>query len=154
MDWVGTALIVFGIAWAAGFGFAHVRAVGKAKAAESWPGTLGTIVSSEVAIEEDRDTDGDRTTWYVPRVVYTYTAGGRQHEGRRIRFGQLRFGSAKKAEAALAPYRAGGSAPVRYNPDDMAECVLETTKPGPVYLAMAAFGLVFAGFGLVWNSIG
>lgn len=154
MEWVGYALIVFGIAWAAAFGLAHVRAAGKAKAAESWPGTLAKIVSSEVAVEEDRDHDGDRTTWYVPRVVYAYAAGGRQLEGSRIRFGQLRFGNRKKAEAALAPYRAGGTAPVRYNPDDVEEAVLETTKPGPVYLVMAAFGLVFAGFGLVWTSLG
>ena len=153
MDWIGTALIVFGLLWAAGLGWAHARAAGKAKASESWPGTLGRIVSSDVVVEEDRDADGDRSTWYVPRVVYAYTAGGRQLEGGRIRFGQLRFASRAGAEKVLAPYPVGASPPVRFNPDDVGESVLETKKPGPTYLVMAVFGLLFVAFGLFWNSL-
>ena len=42
---------------------------------------------------------------------------------------------------------------VRYNPEDPEEAVLESRKPGPVYLIMAPFGLLFVGFGLYWNSI-
>jgi hypothetical protein len=42
---------------------------------------------------------------------------------------------------------------VRYNPDRPEECVLETRKPGPIYLVMAAFGLLFVGFGLFWDKL-
>lgn len=154
MEWIGVALIVFGLIWAGGFAFAHFRAAGKAKAAESWPTAAGTIVSCEVVEEESTDREGFTSTWYNPVVVYTYAAGGRTLEGRRLRFGNPRSGSRRKAEAALQPYRAGGSAPVRYNPDDTEECVLETRKPGPVYLVMAVFGLVFVAFGLFWTSLG
>jgi hypothetical protein len=30
--------------------------------------------------------------------------------------------------------------------------VLETSKPGPLYLVMALFGLLFIGFALFWLS--
>lgn len=79
--------------------------------------------------------------------------GGRQLQGRRIRFGQLRFGTRGKAEAALKPYGVGATPPVRYNPEDVEDSVLETTRPSPVTLLMAAFGLVFVAFGLFWNSL-
>ena len=63
----------------------------------------------------------------------------------RLRFGNVRSASRKKAEAALASYPAGGAISVRYNPANPEECVLESRKPGPAYLLMAAIGLfVFA----------
>lgn len=153
MAWIGYALIGFGLLWAGAFAWAHFRAAGKARAAESWPSASGTIVSAEIVEEESTDREGFTTTWYNPVVVYAYSAGGRTLEGRRLRFGNPRSASRGKAEAALRPYRAGGTVPVRYNPDDVGECVLETRKPGPVYLVMAVFGLAFVGFGLFWTSL-
>src|SRR5690349_2378769 len=150
MEYVGLGMLALGVLWVAGFGYAHFRAVGKAKAAESWPTAGGRVVSSEVVEEESRDRDGSTTTWYNPAVTYAYSAGGRELTGRRIRFGNYRFGSRKKAEAALAPYPAGASPIVRYNPESPEECVLETAKPGPIYLIMALFGFLFFGFGLFW----
>lgn len=153
MEFVGIGLILLGLVWAAAFGYAHFRAVGKAKAAESWPSTIARVVSCEVVEEESSDRHGHTTTWYNPVVVYSYTAGGREHQGRRLRFGNYRSGSRKKAEAALAPYPAGSAPSVRYNPDKPEECVLETSKPGPIYLVMAVFGLLFVAFGLFWDSL-
>lgn len=37
---------------------------------------------------------------------------------------------------------------VRYNPASPEECVLETRKPGPTYLLMAAVGIAFILFAL------
>jgi hypothetical protein len=150
MEYVGFGILALGIVWVAGFGYAHFRAVGKAKAAETWPTAIGRVVSSEVVEEESRDREGGTSTWYNPVVTYSYSAGGGELTGRRLRFGNYRFASRKKAEAALAPYPAGASATVRHNPADPAECVLETSKPGPLYLIMALFGFLFVGFGLVW----
>jgi Protein of unknown function (DUF3592) len=153
MDFVGIGLILLGLIWAAAFGYAHFRAVGKAKAAESWPSAAGRVVSCQVVEEESTDREGHSTTWYVPVVVYSYSAGGLELKGQRLRFGNYRSSSRKKAEAALAPYPEGSTPSVRYNPQRPEECVLETRKPGPIYLIMAVFGLLFVGFGLFWDSL-
>ena len=153
MEFIGIGLILLGLVWAAAFGYAHFRAVGKAKAAESWPSAVGRVLSCEVVEEESTDREGHTTTWYNPVVVYSYSAGGRELEGRRLRFGNYRSASRKKAEAALAPYAEGSAPAVRYNPERPEECVLETRKPGPIYLVMAVFGLLFVGFGLFWDSL-
>ena len=152
-QWIGTGFILLGLAWAGGFAFAHFRAAGKAKAAESWPSTLGRVISSEVRVEEGRDRDGDTTTWYNPVVTYSYSAGGRQLQGTRLRFGNPRSASRKKADAAIAPYAVGSSPAVRYNPENPEECVLETRKPSPIYLVMALFGLLFVGFGFMFSGL-
>jgi hypothetical protein len=78
-------------------------------------------------------------------VSYAYSAAGRDLQGSRLRFGNTRCSSRKKADAAIAAYPAGGTISVRYNPDKPEECVLESRKPGPTYLLMAAIGIfVFA----------
>ena len=153
MEYVGIGMLLLGIIWVAGFGWAHFRAVGKAKAAETWPTAAGRVLSSEVVEEESTDREGGTSTWYNPVVTYSYSAGGRELTSRRLRFGNYRFASRKKAEAALAPYPVGASPAVRYNPEKPEECVLETKKPGPIYLIMALFGLLFIGFGIFWRSM-
>ncbi|HEX8572947.1 MAG TPA: DUF3592 domain-containing protein [Allosphingosinicella sp.] len=153
MEYVGLALLALGVLWVAGFGYAHFRAVAKAKAAETWPTATGRIISCEVIEEESSDRDGGTTTWYNPVVTYAYTAGGRELTGRRLRFGNYRFAARRKAEAALAAYPVGASPAVRYNPERPEECVLETKRPGPIYLIMALFGLLFVGFGLFWDGL-
>ena len=153
MEYVGLGLVLLGLVWTAGFAWAHVRAVARAKAAETWPAAPGRVVASEVVEEESSDRDGGTTTWYNPVVTYTYSACGRELTGRRLRFGNYRSGSRKKAEAALAPYPVGATPLVRYNPERPEDCVLETRKPGPLYLVMALFGLLFIGFGLMWGSL-
>lgn len=152
MDYVGIGLLALGILWVAGFGWAHFRAVGKARAAQSWPTATGRVISSEVVEEESTDREGGTSTWYNPVVVYAYSAGGRELTGRRLRFGNYRSSSRRKAEAAIAAYPAGATPAVRYNPENPEECVLETTKPGPVYLIMALAGFLFIGFAIFWLS--
>ena len=153
MEWMGGLMLAVGLLWTAGFGYAHFRAVSKAKAAESWPTAMGKVSGCEVVEEESRDREGHTTTWYNPVVSYAFSVGGRQYESRRLRFGNYRSASRKKAEAALAGYCAGGTCNVRYNPQRPDECVLETRRPGPIYLVMGAFGLLFVAFGLFWNRL-
>ena len=152
MEYVGLGMLALGILWVAGFGYAHFRAVGKAKSAETWPTATGRVISSEVIEEESRDREGGTSTWYNPVVTYAYSAGGRQLTGRRLRFGNYRSANRRKAEAALAPYPVGGAPAVRYNPENPEECVLETSKPGPLNLVMALFGFLFIGFAIFWLS--
>jgi hypothetical protein len=153
MEYVGFGILLLGVIWVAGFGYAHFRAVGKAKAAETWPTATGQVISSEIVEEESRDREGGTSTWYNPVASYSYSAGGRELTGRRLRFGNYRCASRKKAEAVLAPYPAGATPTVRYNPQNPEECVLETSKPGPLYLIMALVGFLFIGFGLFWRSM-
>lgn len=152
MEYVGFGILLLGLIWVAGFGWAHYRAVGKAKAAETWPTATGRVVSSEVVEEESTDREGGTSTWYNPVVAYAYSAGGRELTGRRLRFGNYRSASRKKAEAAIAPYPPGATPAVRYNPENPEDCVLETRKPGPLYLIMALFGFAFIGFAIFWLS--
>ena len=154
MEWLGIGFVLLGLAWTGGFAWAHFRAAGKAKAAETWPTASGRIHSCTVVEEESTDREGHTSTWYNPVVAYSYSVGGRDLESTRLRFGNYRKASRRKAEAMLAPYAAGGLAAVRYNPERPEECVLETVKPGPVYLVMAVFGLLFVGFGLFSLSLG
>lgn len=149
MNMVAVAMILVGLIWVAAFAWAHYRAVGKAKAAESWPTVPGRVVSCRVDVEESSDNDGNTSTWYNPVVTYGYTVGDRELQGTRLRFGNYRSASHKKAEAALAPYAPGTAPTVRYNPAKPEECVLETTRPGPVYLLMAAVGLIFVVVGVL-----
>ena len=153
MEYVGFGLLLLGILWVAAFGWAHFRAAGKAKAAQTWPAAAGRLISSEVVEEESTDREGGTSIWYNPVVTYAYSAGGRELTGRRLRFGNYRSASRGKAEAALASYPAGATPMVRYNPDNPEECVLETVRPGPIYLIMALFGFLFIGFGLFWRSM-
>lgn len=148
-DGLVIGLVVLGLLWIAGFGWAHLRAVGKAKAAETWPTAVGTVNSAAVVEEESTDREGHTSTWYNPVVAYSYSVAGRTIESRRLRFGNYRRASRAKAEAMLSPYRPGGSVQVRYNPNAPEECVLETAKPGPVYALMALGGLVFVVVGLI-----
>jgi hypothetical protein len=153
MEWVGAGLLLVGVIWIAGFGYAHFRAVAKAKASESWPSATGRVVACDVVEEESTDREGNTTTWYNPVVNYAFDVGGREYRSQRLRIGNYRSSNRKKAEAMLAPYPAGSSPTVRYNPERPDECVLETRKPGPIYLVMAIFGLLFVVAGLFWDSL-
>ena len=154
MDMFGVGFILLGLLWSGGFAWAHLRAAGKAKAAETWPTATGRVLACEVRIEESSDRDGGTTTWYNPVVTYSYTAGGRELQGSRLRFGNPRSASRKKADAAIAAYPVGAAPAVRYNPEKPEECVLETRKPSPIYLVMAVFGLLFVGFGIMFSRLG
>jgi len=150
MNWVPVGLIVIGLVWFGALVWAHLRAVGKARAAETWPTAFGKVTACEVVVEESSDREGGTTTWYNPVVSYAYSVGGRELTGQRLRFGNYRSASRKKADAMIARYAVGSTPNVRYNPQKPEECVLETKKPGPVYLVMAAFGLLFVAMGVFW----
>ena len=145
MNPVGLAVAAFGILWMLGFGYAHYRFASKAKASETWPTAQGKVLDCQVVVEESQDREGGAPTWYNPVVTYAYSVAGRDLQGNRLRFGNARSSSRKKAEACLTPYPAGGALSVRYNPEKPEECVLESRKPGPLYLIMAAIGIfIFA----------
>ena len=104
---------------ARGFAFAHFRAVGKAKAAESWPSAVGRVTSAEVLVEESEDSDGNSSTWYNPVVAYIYSAGRGELEGRRLRFGNPRSGSRAKADRVIPLAKSHGAALIALTIDEV-----------------------------------
>lgn len=153
MEFVGTGLLLIGLAWMGLFAFIHFRAVAKANASETWPTTPGKVLSSQVVEEESRDREGGTSTWYNPVVTYSYDVGRGPLQSSRIRFANMRQARRAKAEEIVARYPEGSTPMVRYNPEKPAEAVLESQKPGPLYLVMAAFGLLFVLFGLFWGRL-
>ena len=147
MNPVGLGIFLVGVLWVLGFGYAHYRAASKAKASETWPIASGQVLSCQVIEEESSDREGGTTTWYNPVLAYSYSVAGRDIQGSRLRFGNVRSSSRKKAEAALAAYPAGGTVSVRYNPEKPDECVLESRKPAATYLIMAAIGVFILALG-------
>ena len=148
MIWLGTAFILAGAAWIVTFLLIHRRAGARAKASEAWPTVPCELRESRLREEESTDSDGNTATVYVPELRYAYDVGGRSLEGTRLRFGSVRTGSRAKAESWIRPYPAGARASVRYNPEDPADCVLESVKPTGGYLVAAAVGLIFVALGL------
>lgn len=153
MEAIGTGLLWVGLLWAGGFGLIHFNAVRRAKAASTWPSAAATVLSTEVVVEESGDTVESGTTWYNPVVRYSYVVSGRQLQGSRLRFGNPRSARRSKSEAAITKYVAGSSIAVRYNPEKPEDSVLETSRPSPIYLILAIFGVPFILLGMFWNQI-
>lgn len=148
MNPVGLGVVLFGILWMLGFGYAHYRAASKASASETWPTASGKLLRAQIVIEESSSSEGT-TTWYNPVVSYAYSVAGRQLTGSRLRFGNVRSTIRKRSEAALAPYAAGGVVSVRYNPEKPEECVLESHAPAATYLIFTFVGIPILALG-VW----
>jgi hypothetical protein len=144
-----------GLAIAALIWLLHIRTAKKAEAAASWPTVAGTVESSAVREKTETDADGDSETAWYPEVAYAWTVKGQRYTGRRIQFGETpRFLRESAAQAVCDRYRAGASVPVRYDPSNPAEAVLETKKPSPfkaifftvvVLILTVIIGSVFGG---------
>ncbi|HEY1606606.1 MAG TPA: DUF3592 domain-containing protein [Allosphingosinicella sp.] len=141
MNPIGLGVILVGLLWVLGFGYVHYRAAGKARASESWPSAPGKVLRAEILVEESSSSEGGTTTWYNPAVAYSYKVAERELEGKRLRFGNVRGTSRKRAEAVLAPYAQGATIDVRYNPEKPEECVLESHKPAATALILTAAGI-------------
>lgn len=85
---------------------------------------------------------------YVPSIRYSYSAGGREAEGSRIRFGMVTSRSEAGAKQILDPFRVGSSVAVRYDPANVEESVLQETivSPMPLIMSVLCLGLTFLGF--------
>ncbi len=141
MNPIGLGVILFGLLWVLGFGFVHYRAASKARASESWPSAPGKLLRAEILVEQSSSSEGGTTTWYNPMVAYSYKVTGRELAGKRLRFGNVRSTIRKRAEETLAPYAAGRTVSVRYNPERPEDCVLESHKPAAAPLIMAVAGI-------------
>lgn len=91
-------------------------------AAQSWPGTLGTVLMSTV---QSRRT-GNSTSTY-PAVVYQYEVNGKTYQNQRIKAGEQFFNVRVmgEAQATASRYPVGAQVMVYYNPANPQESALE-----------------------------
>lgn len=119
-----------GVAVIAAVWFFHFRTVRKASMAAGWPTAPATIQASSVRENIETDAEGDTETAYYPNVHYSYAVDGQTYTGDRIEFGgKPRFARLSAAEAVCDRYPHGATVPVRYNPDQPGESVLESKAP-------------------------
>ena len=92
------------------------------EAAQTWPGTMGTVLSSSVQSRRS----GNSTSTY-PVVIYQYQVSGQTYQGQTIKAGE-QFFSVRimgDAQATVARYPIGAQVMVYYNPADPKESALE-----------------------------
>ena len=128
-----------------GFG---VRNIWRAHAAENWPTTTGTIVSSEV--KRNRSSE---TTTYGAAVVYDYEVGGREYVQSRITFGDSSRGDPAYAERIVRRYQPDREVTVYYDPEDPSLAVLEPSSGGSwLLLLIGGAFIVFSIFMMLMMS--
>lgn len=132
-------LFVLGLLLAA-FGVYQLRLVTKSK---GWPTAAGQILASRVearhspaATSEDADSNS-----YFPVVQYHFQAGPYVYQGHRIGFSEQGYATPARAAKALAPYPAGQSVWVFFNPANPNDSVLER-KNNSGYIPLGV-GLLF-----------
>jgi len=134
---------------------AHHRKL--AAAIAGWPTADGRVLESDVREIERSDTDGGAMTLYVPHVRYAYKVAGVAHESAVIRVGLSDFGRIKEplAREHANGYPVGATVPVRYDPNDPTQAVLEVGQiggfrygfAGTLFLLLALAAVVFS----VWS---
>jgi hypothetical protein len=91
-------------------------------AAQSWPGVMGTVLSSSVQSRRS----GNSTSTY-PVVVYQYQVNGKVFQGQTIKAGEQFFNVRilGEAQATANRYPVGAQVMVYYNPANPQESALE-----------------------------
>jgi len=99
---------------------------------KSWPTTQGTVISSQV----------ERSSRYIPKVIYTYDVDTNAFSSDRIR--QTNYAQYKKKEDAAKVadrYPVDSKVTVYYNPNKPDEAILEPGIKGE-HIFMFLLGLV------------
>jgi len=146
--YLGIFVALVGLAGGVWSAVAHSRARARLRAAGRWPVATGRVVDVDVQLKSG---GGGRShqAYYVPAIRYLYSAGGREREGRTIRFGVPATSRRGAAEAMLAPYPVGATPAVRYNPENPDESVLELGKPAGNSLGGAIICAMILAVGLL-----
>jgi hypothetical protein len=119
-----------------------------ATAAAQWPTVTGKVVSSEIVTRIDRTEDGP-VTCFIPLVHYVYDADGVSRDGSVIQPGLENHGYSleQRAREHVARYSVGSKVPVRYDPQNPANVVLELGQIGGGSNLLAGILLLLVGIG-------
>jgi hypothetical protein len=114
---VGVALILVGAIWLL-WSLYSLRKGGKS---ENWNRTTGIITKSvitDLSIQKGHGT--------CPIIHYEYSLDGRTYKSDRVTWGNVHSSCARSASAKVTDkYKEGKEVKVYYNPDNIAESVLE-----------------------------
>ena len=148
--WV-TALVFLGIAYY--LLSKAIRARRLAEAVEQWPTANGTVIASDIIKRISKSQDEFDT--FIPQVRYAYTANGSRREGRLIRVGldEMGYIAEKQAREHIARYPVGAKIPVRYNPKNPQQAVLEIGQVGAGRKMFAGFLLAAIGVAAIVFAI-
>jgi len=99
------------------------KSAAERQAAQSWPSTQGTILSSSLQWHHGPDNSSSQ----VAVVVYQYEVNGKSYQGQVIKAGErfLRVRRPGDNRAIVSRYPAGKSVSVYYDPSDPADAALE-----------------------------
>lgn len=118
--------------------------ISDAREARSWPTVTGTVVTSQVMSQVDRE--GAAT--YGARVLYEYQVDDQTYQSSKITVADGTSSRSRAAEAIVDRYPTGSEITVYYNPRVPQSSLLETSVPQPLQLIFY-LGLVLAGFGIL-----
>lgn len=122
----GLCACIVPVVFLVGFGIFMYRRSQQGKvakdAAQSWPGVMGTVLSSSVQSRRS----GNSTSTY-PVVVYQYQVNGKVFQGQTIKAGEQFFNVRiiGEAQATADRYPGGAQVMVYYNPVNPQESALE-----------------------------
>ncbi len=115
----------------------------------SWPTVEGRILSVNVEERISRNSDGDRSYTYYPRIAYSYRVGERELRGRRVWLTDNEFYNDRYDAAEFARgYRVGQSVPVSVDPVRPEHAALLIQAPPWQILLFTAVGI-----GWIWLSV-
>ena len=149
-----TASLAGGIFFLVGLGmsFLGYRLIRKARESANWPSTPGTIESSTVDVERERerDSEGDvhYETKYIPNIVYQYQVNGMDYAGDRISFSGGSSSNRTRAYRITNQYPEGAEVAVHYDPEDPQESVLQPGATWKTYIVLV-MGVVFSLVGVL-----
>lgn len=104
---------------------AVLRGGAKVRASRNWDTTTGRVLYSGVASRRSSTSEGGTNTYYYPQVAYEYEVRGQRYQSQRIAFGNIGYGSPRKAEELASRYVMGGPVQVFYDPANPDQAVLE-----------------------------
>lgn len=107
-----------------------------ARASQAWPSVPGEVTKCEVGI-----TDGGR---YFADVAYTYTVGGREYLGNRIRASDGEYDAPGGAEQAIKGLAVGQPVMVHFDPAEPARSVIQTGAGFQEYALLLVPVLIFS----------
>jgi len=133
------------------------RDVRKAWATRSWPVTSGHVLTSRVESRRGRSKrNNTNITVYDPQVVYEYMVNEVSYQGKQIGIGGgFATRTQQDVERKIAPYAAGASVRVFYDPTDPQQAVLEhSVSSGVAFLLLGGFILlVLVLLFFPWNRV-
>jgi hypothetical protein len=144
-----TNVLIFGVVLLGGLiflGLAINQYLKAKKAEKSWLTATGVVLNSGVNVHQSRNSKGQTTRSYIPKVNYQYQVKDQTYNGERLGFGSGSFGESK-ANKKIALYPQGAQVTVHYDPADPSKAVLETKATD--FVKYLVFGIILTVLGIV-----